>query len=251
MVIDCDSHSNIKTFIMKKTTQLYEGKAKKVFLTDDSNLVIQEFKDDATAFNNKKKGTIAEKGVVNNAISCKLFGMLEENGIHTHLVEKLSDREMLCWRLDIIKVEVVVRNIAAGSLVKRYGFAEGTVLERPIVEFYLKDDDLDDPLMNESHAVALGVATLEELAVLKQRAEAINGVLRKFFADRKLKLVDFKLEFGRHNNEILLGDEISPDTCRFWDLETNEKMDKDRFRFDLGSVEDAYSEVQRRVLDLD
>jgi len=236
---------------MKKTTQLYEGKAKKVFLTDDSNLVIQEFKDDATAFNNKKKGTIAEKGIVNNAVSCKLLAMLEENGIRTHLVEKLSDREMLCLRLDIIKVEVVVRNIAAGSLVKRYGFAEGTVLERPIVEFYLKDDDLDDPLMNESHAVALGVATLEELAVLKQRAEEINGVLRKFFAERKLKLVDFKLEFGRHQNEILLGDEISPDTCRFWDLETNEKMDKDRFRFDLGSVEDAYSEVQRRVLDLD
>ncbi|TLU82564.1 MAG: phosphoribosylaminoimidazolesuccinocarboxamide synthase [Chlorobium sp.] len=236
---------------MKKTTQLYEGKAKKVFLTEDSNLVIQEFKDDATAFNNKKKGTIAEKGVVNNAISCKLFAMLEENGVHTHLVEKLSDRDMLCRRLDIIKVEVVVRNIAAGSLVKRYGFAEGTVLAKPIVEFYLKDDDLDDPLMNESHAVALGVATLEELAVLKDRAEAINEVLRKFFADRKLKLVDFKLEFGRHNNEILLGDEISPDTCRFWDLETNEKMDKDRFRFDLGSVEDAYSEVQRRVLELD
>jgi phosphoribosylaminoimidazole-succinocarboxamide synthase len=251
MVIGCDSHSNIKTFTMTKTTQLYEGKAKKVFLTEDSNLVIQEFKDDATAFNNKKKGTIADKGIVNNAVSCKLFTMLEENGIRTHLVEKLSDREMLCWRLDIIKVEVVVRNIAAGSLVKRYGFAEGTVLERPIVEFYLKDDDLDDPLMNESHAVALGVATLEELAVLKQRAEEINGVLRKFFAERKLKLVDFKLEFGRHQNEILLGDEISPDTCRFWDLETNEKMDKDRFRFDLGSVEDAYSEVQRRVLDLD
>ncbi len=235
---------------MKKTTLLYEGKAKKVFLTEDSNLVIQEFKDDATAFNNKKKGTIAEKGIVNNAVSCKLFAMLEEKGIRTHLVEKLSDRDMLCRRLDIIKVEVVVRNIAAGSLVKRYGFVEGTVLERPIVEFYLKDDDLDDPLMNESHAVALGVASPDELAVLKQRAEAVNEVLRKFFAERKLKLVDFKLEFGRNNNEILLGDEISPDTCRFWDLETNEKMDKDRFRFDLGSVEDAYSEVQRRVLDL-
>ncbi len=235
---------------MKKTTLLYEGKAKKVFLTEDSNLVIQEFKDDATAFNNKKKGTIAEKGIVNNAVSCKLFAMLEEKGIRTHLVEKLSDRDMLCRRLDIIKVEVVVRNIAAGSLVKRYGFVEGTVLERPIVEFYLKDDDLDDPLMNESHAVALGVASPDELAVLKQRAEAVNEVLRKFFAERKLKLVDFKLEFGRNNNEILLGDEISPDTCRFWDLDTNEKMDKDRFRFDLGSVEDAYSEVQRRVLDL-
>ncbi len=236
---------------MKKTTQLYEGKAKKVFLTEDSALVIQEFKDDATAFNNKKKGTIADKGVVNNAISCKLFTLLEKEGIRTHLVEKLSDRDMLCRHLDIIKVEVVVRNIAAGSLVKRYGFAEGTVLEKPIVELYLKDDDLDDPLMNESHAVALGVATLDELAVLKSRAEAVNAVLKKFFAERKLKLVDFKLEFGRHNGEILLGDEISPDTCRFWDLETNEKMDKDRFRFDLGGVEDAYSEVQRRVLELD
>ncbi len=236
---------------MNKSRQLYEGKAKKVFLTENKELVIQEFKDDATAFNNKKKGTIAEKGVVNNAISCKLFTLLEANGIRTHLVEKLSDRDMLCRYLDIIKVEVVVRNIAAGSLVKRYGFKEGTVLEKPIVEFYLKDDDLDDPLMNESHAVALGVATLDELFILKNRAEAINAVLSKFFAERKLKLVDFKLEFGRHNGEILLGDEISPDTCRFWDLETNEKMDKDRFRFDLGGVEDAYSEVQRRVLDFD
>ena len=236
---------------MKKGTQLYEGKAKKVFLTDDNDLVIQEFKDDATAFNNKKKGTIADKGVVNNAISCKLFTMLEEHGIRTHLVEKLSDREMLCRHLDIIKVEVVARNIAAGSLVKRYGFAEGTVLENPIIELYLKDDDLDDPLMNESHAVALGVATFEELFVLKNRAAEINAILKQFFAERKLKLVDFKLEFGRHKGEILLGDEISPDTCRFWDLETNEKLDKDRFRFDLGGVENAYSEVQKRVLGLD
>ncbi len=251
MAVRCGQPITIKTVYMKKTTQLYEGKAKKVFLTEDSNLVIQEFKDDATAFNNKKKGTIADKGVVNNAISCKLFTLLEKEGIHTHLVEKLSERDMLCRHLDIIKVEVVVRNIAAGSLVKRYGFAEGTVLEKPIVELYLKDDDLDDPLMNESHAVALGVATLEELEVLKNRAEAINAVLKKFFAERKLKLVDFKLEFGRHHGEILLGDEISPDTCRFWDLETNEKMDKDRFRFDLGGVEDAYSEVQRRVLEVD
>ncbi len=233
---------------MKKTTLLYEGKAKKVYLTEDEGLVIQEFKDDATAFNNKKKGSIAEKGVVNNAISCKLFTLLEEHGIPTHLVEKLSDRDMLCRYLEIIKVEVVVRNIAAGSLVKRYGFSEGTVLTEPIVEFYLKDDDLDDPLMNDAHAVALGVATREELAVLKSRAEAINLVLKAFFAERKLKLVDFKLEFGRNNGTILLGDEISPDTCRFWDLDTNEKLDKDRFRFDLGGVEDAYSEVQRRVL---
>ncbi|MCF8382374.1 MAG: phosphoribosylaminoimidazolesuccinocarboxamide synthase [Chlorobium sp.] len=236
---------------MQKTTLLHEGKAKKVFLTEESDLVIQEFKDDATAFNNKKKGTIADKGVVNNAISCKLFTLLEAHGVKTHLVEKLSERDMLCRRLDIIKVEVVVRNIAAGSLVKRYGFTEGTVLDVPIVEFYLKNDDLDDPLMNESHAVALGVATYEELSVLRKQAEAINLVLREFFAQRKLKLVDFKLEFGRHHDKILLGDEISPDTCRFWDLDTNEKMDKDRFRFDLGGVEDAYSEVQRRVLELD
>ncbi|MDT9546823.1 MAG: phosphoribosylaminoimidazolesuccinocarboxamide synthase [Chlorobium sp.] len=236
---------------MNKTTLLHEGKAKKVFLTDDADLVIQEFKDDATAFNNKKKGSIADKGVVNNAISCRLFSMLEEHGVETHLVEKLTERDMLCRRLDIIKVEVVVRNIAAGSLVRRYGFPEGTVLAKPIVEFYLKDDDLDDPLMIAEHAVALGVATMDELAVLKSRAEAINDVLKKFFADRKLKLVDFKLEFGRHKGEILLGDEISPDTCRFWDLDTDEKMDKDRFRFDMGGVEDAYTEVQRRVLELD
>lgn len=237
--------------IMNKTTLLHEGKAKKVFLTDDADLVIQEFKDDATAFNNKKKGSIADKGVVNNAISCRLFTMLEEHGVNTHLVEKLSERDMLCRKLDIIKVEVVVRNIAAGSLVRRYGFTEGTVLARPIVEFYLKDDDLDDPLMIAEHAVALGVATMDELEVLKSRAGAINDVLKTFFADRRLKLVDFKLEFGRHKGEILLGDEISPDTCRFWDLDTDEKMDKDRFRFDLGGVEDAYTEVQRRVLELD
>ena len=188
---------------MNKTTQLYEGKAKKVFLTEDSNLVIQEFKDDATAFNNKKKGTIADKGVVNNSISCKLFTLLEKEGIHTHLVEKLSDRDMLCRHLDIIKVEVVVRNIAAGSLVKRYGFAEGTVLAKPIVEFYLKDDDLDDPLMNESHAVALGVATLEELAVLKNRAEAINAVLKKFFLteDSNLVIQEFKDDATAFNNK--------------------------------------------------
>lgn len=235
---------------MNKVTLLHEGKAKKVFLTDDKDMVIQEFKDDATAFNNKKKGTIADKGVVNNAISCTLFPMLEEKGVATHFVEKLSDRDMLCRKLDIIMVEVVVRNIAAGSLVRRYGFAEGTVLANPIVEFYLKDDELDDPLMIDAHAIALGLATQEELDQLKASALKVNEALRQFFADRKLKLVDFKLEFGRHKGQILLGDEISPDTCRFWDLETGEKMDKDRFRLDLGGVEDAYSEVQKRVLGL-
>lgn len=239
-----------KISIMNKTELLHEGKAKKVFLTDDNDLVIQEFKDDATAFNNKKKGTISNKGIVNNAISCKLFTHLADNGIPTHFVEKLSDRDMLCKRLDIIMVEVVVRNVAAGSLVRRYGFAEGKQLENPIIELYLKDDDLDDPLMNESHAVALGLASYEELDVLKEFAAMINTLMRSFFAGRNLNLVDFKLEFGRHNGEILLGDEISPDTCRFWDLDTGEKMDKDRFRYDLGGVEDAYSEVEKRVLDL-
>ena len=236
---------------MNKTKLLHEGKAKKVFLTDNSDLIIQEFKDDATAFNNKKKGTISNKGVVNNAISCKLFTYLTGNGIPTHFVEKLSDRDMLCKYLEIIMVEVVVRNVAAGSLVRRYGFEEGTKLEEPIIELYLKDDDLDDPLMNESHAVALGLASYEELEVLKEQAAKINALMKSFFAERKLNLVDFKLEFGRHKGEILLGDEISPDTCRFWDLDTGEKMDKDRFRFDLGGVEDAYSEVEKRVLDLE
>ncbi|HED31879.1 MAG TPA: phosphoribosylaminoimidazolesuccinocarboxamide synthase [Prosthecochloris aestuarii] len=235
---------------MNKKNLLHEGKAKKVFLTDNSDLVIQEFKDDATAFNNKKKGSIGNKGIINNAISCKLFTYLSGNGIQTHFVEKLSERDMLCRFLEIIKVEVVVRNIAAGLLVRRYGFSEGTVLDEPIIELYLKDDDLDDPLMNESHAVALGLASMSELDVLKEQAAEINTLLRSFFADRKLNLVDFKLEFGRHHGQILLGDEISPDTCRFWDLDTGEKMDKDRFRFDMGGVEDAYTEVERRVLEL-
>jgi phosphoribosylaminoimidazole-succinocarboxamide synthase len=238
-----------KNRAMKKTTLLHEGKAKKVYLTDDNDLIIQEFKDDATAFNNKKKGSIAEKGVTNNAISCRLFNYLAENGIATHFVQQLNERDMLCKRLDIIKVEVVTRNIAAGSLVRRYGFNEGTVLEKPIIELYLKNDDLDDPLMNEDHAVALGVATYEEIAVLKQQAAKINTLLVSYFGSRHLKLVDFKLEFGRHKGTILLGDEISPDTCRFWDAETGEKMDKDRFRYDLGGVEDAYTEVKKRVLE--
>jgi phosphoribosylaminoimidazole-succinocarboxamide synthase len=234
---------------MNKTTLLHEGKAKKVWLTEDPDLIIQEFKDDATAFNNKKKGSIADKGITNNAISCKLFTLLTEKGIPTHLVSQLNERDMLCKSLDIIKVEVVTRNIAAGSLVRRYGFAEGTVLAAPIIEFYLKNDDLDDPLMNEDHAVALGVATYAELEVLSVLAAKINEILRPWFAERNLRLVDFKLEFGRHKGEILLGDEISPDTCRFWDAETGEKLDKDRFRLDLGGVEDAYTEVRKRVLE--
>ncbi|NTV47489.1 MAG: phosphoribosylaminoimidazolesuccinocarboxamide synthase [Chlorobiales bacterium] len=232
---------------MTKGKQLYEGKAKKVFETDNPDLIIQEFKDDASAFNALKLGKIAGKGVVNNDVSCRLFAYLQEFGIQTHFVEKLSEREMLCKRLDIIKVEVVMRNIAAGSLVKRYGFIEGTELPYPIVELYLKNDALGDPLMNEYHATLLGIATAEELETLKQMGLKINGVLRDFFAKRELRLVDFKLEFGRHKGEILLGDEISPDTCRFWDAKTGEKLDKDRFRFDLGHVEEAYQEVHHRV----
>jgi phosphoribosylaminoimidazole-succinocarboxamide synthase len=235
---------------MNKISLIHEGKAKKVWQTEETDLIIQEFKDDATAFNNKKKGSIADKGVTNNAISCRLFTMLGENGIPTHFVSQLNDRDMLCKSLDIIKVEVVTRNVAAGSLVRRYGFAEGTVLAKPIVELYLKDDDLDDPLMNDEHAVALGIATSEEVASLKELAAKINALLVPWFAERHLRLVDFKLEFGRHKGEILLGDEISPDTCRFWDAESGEKLDKDRFRLDLGGVEDAYSEVKRRVLGL-
>lgn len=232
---------------MTKGKLLYEGKAKKVFETDNPDLIIQEFKDDASAFNALKLGKIAGKGVVNNEVSCRLFTYLQEFGIQTHFVEKLSEREMLCKRLDIIKAEVVMRNIAAGSLVKRYGFEEGTELPYPIVELYLKNDALGDPLMNEYHATLLGIATIEELDTLKQMGLKINGVLKDFFAKRELKLVDFKLEFGRHKGQILLGDEISPDTCRFWDAKTGKKLDKDRFRFDLGNVEEAYQEVRHRV----
>jgi len=233
---------------MQKGKQLYEGKAKKIFQTENPDMVIQEFKDDASAFNALKTGTIVGKGVVNNAVSCKIFTYLQENGIKTHFVDKLSDRDMACKILDIIKVEVVVRNIAAGSLVKRYGFNEGEELSFPIVEYYLKDDALGDPLMNEDHAILLKLATSDEIAELKEQALKINALLIDYFYKRHLKLVDFKLEFGRHHSTILLGDEISPDTCRLWDAESGKKMDKDRFRFDLGDVEETYQEVQKRVL---
>ncbi|NUQ80403.1 MAG: phosphoribosylaminoimidazolesuccinocarboxamide synthase [Bacteroidetes bacterium] len=231
----------------EKTTLIYEGKAKKVFATTDPDLVIQEFKDDATAFNGLKKGQIADKGVVNNTISSALFTLLESKGIPTHYVRKLSDREMLIKRLTILPVELVVRNVAAGSLVKRYGIKEGMVLGQPIIECYYKNDSLGDPLMNDDHVVMFNLATREQLAEMKKQALQINQLLSAFFLDRRLKLVDFKLEFGVHKNQILLGDEISPDTCRFWDAVTNEKMDKDRFRFDLGLVEETYQEVLSRI----
>ncbi len=233
---------------LRKGELLYEGKAKKVFATDHPDIIIQEFKDDATAFNAQKKGQIQNKGIINNELSAHLFQYLETFGIPTHFVEKLSEREMVCKRLDIIKVEVVMRNIAAGTLVKRFGLQEGTELPMPVTELYYKNDALGDPLMNDEHAIMLKLATPEELALLKQIARNINSILRDYFFSKSLKLVDFKLEFGRHNGQILLGDEISPDTCRLWDMETNKKLDKDRFRFDLGHVEDAYLEVRNRLL---
>ncbi len=232
---------------MEKREQLYEGKAKIIYATDDPDLIIQYFKDDATAFNAEKKGTIESKGVMNNKISEVLFKYLGKEGIPTHLVERLSDREMLNKKLDIVLVEVVARNIAAGSLAKRLGMEEGEPLNRPIIEYYYKDDDLGDPMINMDHIRLLDLATDEEMEKIRTYASKINELLKAFFDKRNIDLVDFKLEFGRHKGEILLGDEICPDTCRLWDKTTHEKMDKDRFRRDMGKIEEAYAEVCRRV----
>ncbi|MGH7814437.1 MAG: phosphoribosylaminoimidazolesuccinocarboxamide synthase [Candidatus Binataceae bacterium] len=230
-----------------KLEMFYEGKAKKLYSTSDPDLVIAYFKDDATAFNAKKRGTIEEKGVMNNRMSELFFMLLEKNGVRTHFVRRLDDREMLCKRLDIIPVETVVRNIVAGSMAKRLGREEGEVLPNPIVEYYYKSDPLDDPLILGAHAIAFGWATADELKQVDAMALTINGILKKFLDERGVILVDFKVEFGRHRGEILLGDEICPDTCRFWDKETRQKLDKDRFRRDLGGVEEAYHEMLRRV----
>ena len=233
---------------MEKREQLYEGKAKKVFATDDENLVIVSYKDDATAFDGLKKGTIAGKGVVNNKMSNRLMQLLEKNGVPTHFVEELSDRDTLVKKVEIVKLEVIIRNISAGSFAKRFGVEEGIVFAEPTIEFSYKNDDLHDPLMNAYHAIALGVATRAEIENIKAMAFKVNEVLKAFFLSIGVKLVDFKLEFGRlPDGTIVLADEISPDTCRFWDAETNEKLDKDRFRRDLGNVEDAYAEMMRRV----
>ena len=227
---------------------LYEGKAKKVYATSDPDLLIQEFKDDATAFNAKKRGTILNKGIVNNAVSEKIFGFLESKGIPTHFVRRLSDREMLIKKLQIIPIEMTVRNVTAGGISKLLGIAEGIRLDSPVLEYHYKRDDLDDPLFNEYHIVALKLATREELREIDERSLAINRILIDFFKTKNLDLVDFKLEFGRHKGKILLGDEFSPDTSRLWEKATGEKMDKDRFRRDLGGVEEAYQEVYRRVV---
>jgi phosphoribosylaminoimidazole-succinocarboxamide synthase len=228
--------------------QLYEGKAKKIYTTDDKSLVIHRFKNDATAFDGKKKGQIQGKGVINAKISAALFKLLEKSGIKTHFKELLSDNELLSVKVDILLVEVVTRNIAAGSLSKRTGLKEGTRLSKPIVEFYYKNDDLGDPLLNADHIEELELTTKDVLEQLKEQALKINGLLTEFFGSVGLDLVDFKLEFGYDDEgNLLLADEISPDTCRLWDKETQEKMDKDRFRRDLGKIEEAYEEVLDRV----
>ncbi len=234
---------------MEKRNQLYEGKAKKVFATDDPALVIVSYKDDATALDGLKKGTIAGKGVVNNKMSDFLFALLEKNGIPTHFVEELNDREALVRKVSIVPLEVIIRNISAGSFAKRYGVEEGIVFAEPTIEFSYKNDELHDPLINSYHALALGLATKDEIETIKSMAFRVNDILREYFLRLNVKLVDFKLEFGRRlpDGRIVLADEISPDTCRFWDAVTGEKLDKDRFRRDMGGVEGAYQEMMKRV----
>ena len=232
---------------MERLEKLYEGKAKILYTTADPDLIIQYFKDDASAFNGVKKGTIIDKGVMNNHVSSRIFQYLEGEGAETHFVETLNDREMLVKKLDIIPVEVVLRNTAAGSLCKRLGIEEGRVLEKPILEFFYKSDPLGDPMINECHVDVFGWATKQEVEILKSEGLKINNLMMKFFKERNIRLVDFKLEFGRHKGKVLLGDEISPDGCRLWHWETNEKMDKDRFRFNLGNVEEKYQEVYNLI----
>ncbi len=234
---------------MEKRKQIYEGKAKKLYETDDKDLVIQEFKDDATAFDATKRGTIANKGVINNKLSEKIFLMLEKEGIPTHFEKRLSDRDMLVKRVHIVPLEVTMRNIVAGGMAKLLGLEEGIILKEPVFEYHFKEDKLHDPLINEFHARALGIATDKELDAIQKFSFKINELLKKFFDSKGLTLVDFKLEFGRYKDRIILADEISPDTCRLWDKKTKEKLDKDRFRRDLGNVEEAYREVLRRVME--
>ena len=232
---------------MEKLEMLYEGKAKKVYLTDDPDQLIVDYKDDATAFNGLKKGSIAGKGVINNRMTNLICKMLERNGIETHLIEELSDRETLVKKVSIVPLEVIVRNVAAGSFSKRFGVEEGKTLATPTLEFCLKDDELGDPMINEYHILALELATKEELQKITEMTFKINALLSAFFKEIGIKLIDYKIEFGRYHGEVILADEISPDTCRLWDINTNEKLDKDRFRRDLGGVEDAYEEVFKRL----
>lgn len=234
---------------MQKKEQLYEGKAKKVFATDDPNLYIVDYKDDATAFNGQKKGQIAGKGVINNVMSNHMFQLLEKQGVPTHFVEQLSERETVVKKVSIVPLEVIIRNISAGSFAKRYGVEEGIVFKAPTIEFSYKNDDLGDPLINDYHALALGLATEAEINEIKAMAFKVNEVMKDYFDHLNVTLVDFKLEFGKTSDgKIILADEISPDTCRLWDKTTGEKLDKDRFRRDLGGVEEAYQEIMRRVM---
>lgn len=237
---------------MEKKKQLYEGKAKKVYATDDPDYVIVSYKDDATAFNGLKKGTIAGKGVINNKMSNMMMAMLENKGIPTHFVKQLDDRNTVVKKVEIVPLEVIIRNVAAGSFSKRYGVPEGTLFTAPTVEFSYKNDELGDPLINDYHAIALKLATAEEIETIKKTAFAVNDAMKAFFKELNIDLIDFKLEFGRFKNKIILADEISPDTCRFWEAGTwdttkHTSLDKDRFRRDLGGVEDAYAEIFKRI----
>lgn len=232
---------------MEKLSLMYEGKAKKVYSTLDPNAVIVEYKDDATAFNGLKKGSIKDKGVVNNLMSNFVFTLLESKGVKTHLIKEINERETLVKKVQIVPLEVIIRNKAAGSMAKRLGLKEGTELKCPVFELSYKDDSLGDPMINEYHALAMGLVTIDELEQIKEMAFKINDIMKEYFLSVNVDLIDFKLEFGRFNDEIILADEISPDTCRFWDHDTGEKLDKDRFRRDLGGVEEAYMEMLQRL----
>ena len=234
---------------MIKGKQLYEGKAKKIFETDKPEILLVSYKDDATAFNGIKKGTILGKGIINNKVTNYMMRLLEKAGIPTHYIEEISERETLVKKVSIIPLEVIIRNVSAGSFAKNYGVEEGIIFDEPTIEFSYKNDNLGDPLINSYHAIALKLATKEEIEIIKKYAFKINEEMKKFFISINVKLIDFKLEFGKlADNKIVLADEISPDTCRFWDATTNEKLDKDRFRRDLGNVEDAYKEMMKRIL---
>lgn len=232
---------------MEKLEMMYEGKAKKIYRTAKEDEVIVFYKDDATAFNGEKKGQIEDKGILNNAITSALFNVLNEKGVPTHFIEKISDREQVCKKVEIVPLEVIVRNVAAGSMAKRLGVEEGLELKTTVFELSYKDDSLGDPLINDYHAVAIGATTFEELEKIYSLTGKINEILKDLFLKSNIRLIDFKLEFGRYNGEIVLADEISPDTCRFWDATTGEKLDKDRFRRDLGNVKDAYVEILNRI----
>ena len=232
---------------MEKKELLYEGKAKKVYITEDPDVLIVDYKDDATALDGQKKGTIVGKGAINNRMTNHIFKLLEQKGVPTHLVEELSDRETAVKKVEIVPLEVIIRNFSAGSFAKKLGMEEGIQLKQPTLEFSYKNDDLHDPFINDYYALALGLATQEEIDAITKYAFIVNQVMQEYFAGLGIELIDFKIEFGRYHGSIILADEVSPDTCRLWDKETHEKLDKDRFRRDMGNVEDAYQEVFRRL----